>query len=151
MSMSEDEMHDQAQPHLELPKKRWKVVRLNCPLAAFDSARRLPEIRERSAAVRSPPGPVPQARSSSTRRFDGFPWSRSKIESSPETLVSWRQKKKSSLTRQRTIVFDAIVDVEIAKVKCIFPVVSAEHVCCEVRDEKAETWGEVVCLADFRV
>lgn len=58
---------------------------------------------------------------------------------------------ENALTCQRTIVFNAIVDVEIAQVERIIPVVSAEHVCGEIGDEEAEARGEVVRLADFCV
>ena len=48
-------------------------------------------------------------------------------------------------------MLDAIVDIKIAQVECVLPVISAEHVRCKIRDEKAETWGKVVRLANFRV
>ena len=69
--------------HLELLKNLQMAGRLYWGLSRLDSARRFPESRERSATVKSPPGPVPLARSSSMRRLHGLPWSRWKTESSP--------------------------------------------------------------------
>lgn len=60
-------------PYLELPKSLWNAESVNCPFD-FASVRRLPDIRDRSATVRFPPGPVPEARSSLMKRSQGSPW-----------------------------------------------------------------------------
>lgn len=52
------------------------------------------------------------------------------------------------LTRQRTIMLDTVMNVEVAKVEFIIPIISAQHVRSKIGYEKAETRGEIVRLAN---
>ena len=54
-------------------------------------------------------------------------------------------------TCQGGVVLDAVVDVEIAQVECIVPIVSAQEVRSILGDEEAKTRCEVVRLSDLRV
>lgn len=45
-------------------------------------------------------------------------------------------------------MFNAVVDIKIAQVKCIRPVVAAQHVCGIFGDEEAKAWGKIVGLPD---
>ena len=45
-------------------------------------------------------------------------------------------------------MFNAIMDAQIAQIKCIPEVASAQHVCRKLGNEIAKRGPEIVCLAD---
>lgn len=45
-------------------------------------------------------------------------------------------------------MFDTIVNVEVAQIKSVIPVISAKHVGSVFGDEEAETGGEIVRLTN---
>ena len=43
-------------------------------------------------------------------------------------------------------MFNAVVDIKIAQIESVSPVVAAQHVCSVFGDEEAKAWGKVVGL-----
>ncbi len=56
-----------------------------------------------------------------------------------------------TLTDHGSVMFDAVMHVDIAQVECAGPVVPGQHVCGELGNEEAERRSEVVCLANASI